>query len=305
MQDTARPSGDSYVMTEAGIRLFYRVVGKGPSVVIVPNGIYLLDAFIRLADDERTLIFYDMRNRGQSDPVNDASQLAAGIHNDVDDLEVIRQHFGIGEVDLIGHSYVGLMVVLYAMKHPAHVGRIVQIGAPQPDANKQYPSHLTGDDGMLAEVFAKIAQLKNEWPSDDPVEACRRWWSVFRAIYVVDPADADKIDWGRCHLPNERNLMKYWTGSILPSIQRLTLSAEDFAQVTMPVLTIHGTRDRSAPYGGARDWVSALPNARLVTVENAAHALWIEAPDKVFGSMTTFLNGSWPREAEPPASFGV
>src|SRR5262249_42215302 len=170
MQDTARPSGDSYVMTEAGIRLFYRVVGKGPSVVIVPNGIYLLDAFIRLADDERTLIFYDMRNRGQSDPVNDASQLAAGIHNDVDDLEVLRQHFGIGEVDLIGHSYVGLMVVLYAMKHPAHVGRIVQIGAPQPDANKQYPSHLTGDDGMLAEVFAKIAQLRNERPSDDPVE---------------------------------------------------------------------------------------------------------------------------------------
>ena len=83
--------------------------------------------------------------------------------------------------------------------------------------------------------------------------------------------------------------MKYWIEHLFPSIQRITLTSDDFAKVKAPVLTIHGTRDRSAPYGGARDWASKLPNARLVTVENAAHAPWIEAPDAVFGPIRDFL----------------
>jgi len=36
--------------------------------------------------------------------------------------------------------------------------------------------------------------------------------------------------------------------------------------VTTPVLVVHGTKDRSGPYGGGRDWAAMLPNARLVTV---------------------------------------
>jgi pimeloyl-ACP methyl ester carboxylesterase len=88
--------------------------------------------------------------------------------------------------------------------------------------------------------------------------------------------------------------MAYWTEHVLPSIQAIKLDADDLAAIEAPVLTIHGTRDRSAPYGGGRDWSRLLPNARLLTVEHAAHAPWIEAPGKVFGSIETFLNGAWP-----------
>ena len=48
----------------------------------------------RLADG-RTLIFYDLRNRGLSDGVSEPSMLARGIHHDVDDLEAVRRNFGI------------------------------------------------------------------------------------------------------------------------------------------------------------------------------------------------------------------
>jgi pimeloyl-ACP methyl ester carboxylesterase len=120
---------------------------------------------------------------------------------------------------------------------------------------------------------------------------------VLRLIYVTSPADADRVDWGRCELPNERNLMKYWMGSLIPSIKALNLTGDDFAKVKATVLTIHGTKDRSAPYGGGREWALLLPNARLVTVENAGHAPWIEAPEKVFGAIETFLGGAWPETA--------
>ena len=88
------------------------------------------------------------------------------------------------------------------------------------------------------------------------------------------------------------NVMKHLKENILPSIQNLNLSAEEVAKVNAPVLTIHGTRDRQAPYGGGREWVLMLPNARLVTIENAAHVPWIEAPARVFGSIKTFLDGT-------------
>ncbi len=35
-----------------------------------------------------------------------------------------------------------------------------------------------------------------------------------------------------------------------------------------------------------------LPHARLVTIENAAHAPWIEAPDVVFGAIESFLDAA-------------
>jgi pimeloyl-ACP methyl ester carboxylesterase len=92
--------------------------------------------------------------------------------------------------------------------------------------------------------------------------------------------------------------MKYWMGTILPSIQRLQLGADVLGPVQTPVLTIHGTKDRSAPYGGGREWARLLPNARLVTVDDAGHAPWIEAPEKVFGSISTFLDGAWPAAAQ-------
>ena len=62
----------------------------------------------------------------------------------------------------------------------------------------------------------------------------------------------------------------------------------------MPVLTIHGTRDRNAPYGGGREWARRLPDARLVTVPGAAHAVYLEDPVVVWGSIRQFLRGEWP-----------
>jgi proline iminopeptidase len=286
-----------YVTTADGVRLFAQKLGNGPQTVVIPNGFYLFDDFKHLAED-RTLIFFDFRNRGRSDSVSDSEKLKRGIHHDVDDLEAIRRHFGIGQMNLLGHSYVGITVVLYALKYSGHVNRVVQIGSMQPNYAKQYPPHLTCADETLREVFARLGQLQKERGSEEPEEFCRKFWSVLRLIYVASPADAEKIHWGYCELPNELNFMKYWTGNILPSIQNLNLVGEEIAKVKAPALTIHGKKDRSAPYGGGREWALLLPNARLVTVENAGHAPWIEAPELAFGAIKTFLDGAWPEAAQ-------
>jgi pimeloyl-ACP methyl ester carboxylesterase len=286
-----------FVRADDGVRLFVQIVGSGSDVVIIPNRLYLVDRFARLAD-RRMLIFCDPRNRGLSDHVTDRSKIENGVHHDVDDFDAIRRHVGVDRISLIGHSYMGVVVVLYAMKFPNHAERIVQIGPMGPDYSSQYPSHLTNVDATLADVLARLGRLQQERPSLDAEAFCRRFWSTLRPFYVVDPADADRLEWEPCHLPNEINFMKPCDEQVLPSIQRLQLTSNDFCKVGSPVLTIHGRKDRSSAYGGGRDWALHLPNARLLTVDRAAHVPWIEEPELVFGAIETFLAGGWPEMVE-------
>jgi pimeloyl-ACP methyl ester carboxylesterase len=117
---------EGYLMTQDGLRLHYKKVGCGPAVLI-PNGLYLFDDFNQRAD-QRTLIFYDLRNRGLSDTVTDRRKLELGLLNDVHDLDTVRRHFDLCDVDLLGHSYMGPMIVLYAMNYGQYVRRLILIG---------------------------------------------------------------------------------------------------------------------------------------------------------------------------------
>jgi proline iminopeptidase len=300
---------ESFASANDGVRLFVQTLGEGDSTVVIPNGFHLLEDFSFLARGRR-LVVYDVRNRGRSDSIADSVKPARGILDDVDDLEAIRSHLGVQTIDLIGHSYMGLMIAVYAMTYGDHVGRAVQVGPMEMMPGKAYPAHLSGDDEIRQGILARLAEFQRNAGALEPVERCYRFWSILGALFVTDPANAYRIKWGRCDLPNERGFMKYWMETLIPSMKNLALASQELSRVTVPILTIHGTRDRSAPYGGGREWAKLLGNARLLTVPDGGHAPWIEAPELVFGAIVTFLDGRWPATAqaaeslEPPESPG-
>jgi proline iminopeptidase len=287
---------DGYVTTDDGLRLFYRRVGEGPLTLML-NGVPMVDDFVPLAEG-RSIVFFDNRNRGRSDAVRDRSQIERGVHHDVDDLDTIRRHFGAERVTVIGHSYAGVTAALYAMKYPAQTNHIIQIGPMAPGEPRQYPPSLSYIDDVFRTAMAGLTELMKDPYASVSVEDCRRFWSVIAPIYVTNPADVTKVTWIRCDQLNERNFMPAWLDHLQPSIHALKLTAASVAHVRTPMLVIHGRKDRSAPYGGGRDWAALLPNARLLTIEDGAHAPWIEAPDQVLGAMRTFLDGAWPHAAE-------
>ena len=84
---------EGFVPTRDGVRLFYRRFGDGDPSLVIPNGIVYQEDFAPLAA-HRTVLLYDVRNRGRSDEVTDPAILEKGIHNDVEDLEDVRRHFG-------------------------------------------------------------------------------------------------------------------------------------------------------------------------------------------------------------------
>ena len=289
-----------YITSDDGLRLFFRKVGAGQSIVIVPYGFTLFRDFQILAKG-RTVIFYDMRDRGRSDPVDDPAKIT--IQKDVDDLEMIRKHFGAEKVALIGESYLGMMVIVYATQHPERVSRIVQIGPVSRRFGSKYPAEYTAPDADRVPDPAEMKRLddleKSGYAAAHPKQFCEQDWKVERTGLVGNPAEGAKAGEGYCEFANEwpSHLEKHFEASI-SSISKLEISDADLAKVSMPILTIHGTRDRNAPYGGGREWVSTLKDARLLTVAGAAHFPWLDNPKLVFSSIETFLEGNWPAAAE-------
>ena len=290
---------ENFFITKNGGRLYFEEFGQGDRTVVMPNGVVTAKDFAQLGDEFR-VIAYDPRSRGRSDLWMEDGVLRGDIHTDVEDLEEIRQQLGIERLDLVAHSYAGWIAILYAAKYPAHAGRVVQIGPMSPVVNRQYPGGLMFDDGTMGRAFEKMGRLRNEAAGKSQEELCRANWAEFRTVFVTDPADAGRIDFGRCELENERNFMRYWLGNLLPSIQKVSFTSEDFTRVKCPALIIHGTCDRNAPYGGGRDWAGNLPDGRLVTVVGGAHAPWVEGPETVFGAIRSFMTGGWPEQAEIP-----
>jgi pimeloyl-ACP methyl ester carboxylesterase len=167
--------------------------------------------------------------------------------------------------------------------------------APAPPDPALHP--LPRPDAVAQAVFARLGALQQSPPPGDAEARCRAAWEALAPLYVADAALAPRIvPWGRCDRPNERSFMGYWSAHVEPSLGRDVPSDAGLARVSCPVLVVHGTADRSAPYPGGRAWVRRLPDARLLTVNDVAHAPWIERPG-VVDDIAAFLGGAWPAAA--------
>ena len=113
-----------------------------------------------------------------------------------------------------------------------------------------------------------------------------------------DPAKAASLV-SPCDMPNEWpvNLRRHFEHHFA-GVQRLEVPEAALGRVRVPVLAIHGTWDRNAPYAAGREWARTLPDARLITVERAAHQVVTDAPEVVLPALDEFVMGRWPSRAE-------
>jgi len=283
---------EGHVATPDGVKLYYRKLSGGsPVTLIVPLDFILHEPLQQFAD-VATIITYDLRNRGKSSRTPDVNTLT--IDQDVADLETIRAHFKADRFIPVGFSYLGKVVAMYAARHPERVARVIQLG---PAANRMgdFPRVLEQEFGASPGDVKKLQELQAAGAMEkDPRAFCEAQWKVMNFYMAGNPARASK-DVSFCALENEwpvnfnRTFATLW-----PTIEKASLSGGELQKIAMPVLVIHGDKDRNAPYAGGRAWAAALPDARLVTVPGAAHSLWRDDPVAVFGAIRHFLRGEWP-----------
>lgn len=289
--------------TPDGTALCVYRLGAGKRTVMIPNAVHVLEHLAWLAR-EYTVIAWDLRNRGRSAAVEDRELLHRGVHHDVEDLETVRAAFKVDKPHLIGHSYLGLAVILYAIAYPERADRIIAIGAMGPDPQRAWPEHLRAADleQLAASEEARlVARLREEGIAESNPEAFERAFVAFvRKMLVYDPAKADEIGEHLRHLDNERPLHveRHLRENVFPSVARLGPLDDDLAALPNPVLLIHGRQDRNVAWGAGREWALKIGDARLLTVPEAAHMPFLERPEIVQPAIERFLAGEWPPGSE-------
>jgi pimeloyl-ACP methyl ester carboxylesterase len=125
-----------------GVRLSHRRVGTGAKVVVflAPGGGLAHPAAARietLAGPGRSVVFYDPRGTGLSDPVTDPDLLTADHH--VRDLEALRLHLGVQRMTLVALKEGAALAAQYAADNPTHVERLVLV-SPIPIEESEEPA---------------------------------------------------------------------------------------------------------------------------------------------------------------------
>jgi proline iminopeptidase len=292
-EETKPVVSEGFVTVEEGVELRYKTIGNGPQAVVIPAAMYLEFELERLIDEGRTLIFYDPRGRGKSSKITDPSHV--GMDFEISDIEAIRKHFGKEKISLIGWSYLGAMVVLYADKYSDHVERVVQVGPLPPTQEIMAKATATPVDD---ETQAKLKEMKEQGlDQSDPVVYCRAYWETYLSRIFYDPANISQFHSEYYTFPNElpENVNFLFMG-ILQSIGKWDWR-DKVKSLDVPVLTVHGDHD-TIPMEGARTWVYSLPNARLLVIPNAGHLPFVEDPELFYPSVDAFLRGEWPERAE-------
>ncbi len=72
------------------------------------------------------MVFVDHRGSGPSPGPVPVSEFS--LDQISDDLELVRNELGLGEIVIIGHSGHALMALEYAKKYPERVSHVVMIG---------------------------------------------------------------------------------------------------------------------------------------------------------------------------------
>ncbi len=304
-KDEAKTEG--YILTPDKVRLFYKIEGSGTDTLVVVHGgpgnslESVRPDFERLARNRR-VIYYDQRGQGRSELIKDGKKL--GYKNHVADLEAVRQHFKLDKMNLIGNSWGGLLVSLYAVEYPDRIERMI-LDVPAAPIR-------TFNDDMEEEISRRMAKIytpeqikrsnANRHPdmwkkAKDPIAFCRETYITILRTYTYTQTLEGNFKGDLCaggieSVRNQRIVNAHaWRSlgdyNLIPQL----------SVVRAPVLVIHGAAD-VIPLKASEAWASGYPNARLFVIERSGHIAQVEAPDIFFPAIETFLKGGFPAEAK-------
>jgi proline iminopeptidase len=291
----APKTGEGYLPGAGGVQLFYRVYGSGPDTAVVISGgpglsLGYLDRDLAPLAHGRTVIFYDSRGAGRSTLLFDPAQM--GIQQHVADVEAVRQHFGIGKLSLVGHSWGAMVAPMYAAQYPANVNRLVMVtpGPVQAHYDAQFEAERIARTSAAAlqrqgELFGELAGGQ----SPDPAAACEELLSIWFPAYFHDAGNMANLKGSWCDVPAPAANALLFTmvvgrASLGPDFDLRPM----LRTVQAPVLVIHGAAD-PIPFQSTKTYADEIPGARFSVIQQAGHFPWLEQPTAFFTQVNNFL----------------
>ena len=267
--DLLLPIGDARtVHTDDGADLAVLVAGPGDGAVVVLAHCWTGGREVwapvahRLIRRGHRVVLYDQRGHGSST----IGRGGLTIERLGGDLNAVLAAVDAHDAVLVGHSMGGMTVMSFATHHPevlaARTRAIVLASTAASGLSR-------GSQEKLAARVVASALLGRVMRGRMGHALVRG--SVGRAVH-------------RSHLVLTRDLFV----ATAPEVRSGWLTAmlgmdlrRGIATIGVPATIMVGSRDQLTPAARAAELVSTIPNAHLVTIEDAGHMLPLEAPDEV------------------------
>jgi pimeloyl-ACP methyl ester carboxylesterase/DNA-binding CsgD family transcriptional regulator len=262
-------SGDAHIA--------YQVIGGGPAMVLVPGLTSHLElqwedtayrSFVRRLARFSTVIRYDKRGTGLSDPVSSAPTL----EERVDDLAAVIAEVGVARPVLAGVSEGGPIAIRFAAEHKSVAGLV---------------------------LYGTSARPPPPWFVEKAGPAIAAWGSG-ASLDLFAPSLADDHSARATRARLER-------GSASPAMIREIVAASALIDVRpllslvhAPALVLHRDDD-VIPLEEAHYLADHLPNARLVQLPGIDHMPWVGDAQPIVDEIERFLadvSPAWDRRGE-------
>jgi pimeloyl-ACP methyl ester carboxylesterase len=273
--------------TPEGLTLSYERRGSGPLLVCHPGGPGGSGAEFRDfagLDDTFELVLLNPRGSQGSDR-GDGYSLASYAA----DLEALREHLGVEQIDLLGFSHGGIVAMTYAAAYGQRVRRLVlvdtlavwdeeaeaamQRGIAKRSGEPWFADAKQALEEEQAGEFSSAEELKANAQRQAPLYF-HRWEGnerVGREIFA-DLAETSEP-------------LHYFNTVEFPT---LDLRAE-LRTIEAPTLVVVGDDDMIGGPVCADVIARELSDARLVTIRDSGHFVYVEQPEAFRAALADFL----------------
>lgn len=278
------------IVADDGCRLWAARTGSGPPVVFCHGGPGLWDMAADIAEmigDIATVVRWDQRGGGRSQRTGPYA-----VERFVGDLDVVRQHFALERMTVLGHSWGAQLGLRYALDHPDRVSGLVYLSGTGLGRvwHPHYQQTLRERLGARRPRFDELTALSDPTPDQQRELATLRWSTEF-----ADPAVRGRYaqrmatPWFAINLEcNQAISAEVKAGSE----DELRNACRDLA---VPTLILDGQND-PRPRSVVDSLEQALPDVTRTTIPDAGHLPWMEQPEPFRAALRSFLL----RTAEPP-----
>lgn len=269
------PDTSKRLEVEGGL-IAYEVAGRGPSIVLIHEGIADRRVWSRefnlLARNHR-VVRYDLRGFG-------ASSRATGPFSHVRDLFDLVKHLRLRKPALVGASVGGSIAIDFALAHPNVVAGLFLI-APAvsglefsmvPDAKAAFE-----EDDRISQAAAVAWR---EGRTDDAVGGMRKLWGGALGGPALDLFRTMVRD-------NGEEMFNDVSGKhFQPQPER---AARRLSEIHLPTTIVVGDRDNPVSLPIARYIASGIAGSTLLTIPGGDHLLNLSQPEGLDAALTEFL----------------
>jgi proline-specific peptidase len=280
-----------------GYRTWYRIVGEREDVGALPvlclhggpGATWShMEPYEALAEGRR-VIFYDQLGCGRSSvsEPHDPAMWTPDLY--VQEVGAVRDALGLDRVHVLGHSWGGMLAMLYAITRPAGLASLIVESSPA-----SVPFWLTELAKLRAalppEVEATLRAHESAGTTDSPEYQAAVMVFYRRHLCRVDPwpdwlqrsfadMEADPEVYNTMNGPSEFH--------VIGSIKDFDITAE-LGRIQAPTLIFSGRHDEITPET-VRQVHEGIRGSEWVVFEQSSHISQAEEPDAVLALLRDWL----------------